>query len=169
MKSKFPLRNVKEFISDSVLWTNYKKYPTIKNKMLDTTISSGDKYLYSWQDRDSSKNEFTVILDDGELGLKIFYIILDRQDNFLSSTQIAGKGSEGGYWFGTTSTFLSADTLLNIGAITKWYDEKTNAPLRQTKGDTTFAKMYIDKYGKFNITQTRKHFEIDFEKNVMGR
>lgn len=169
MKGKFPVRNLKEFVSDSVLWANYKKYPVIKNKMLDTAVSSGDKHLYSWQDRDVNKNEFTVILDDGELGLKIFYIILDKQDNFLSSTQIAGKGSEGGYWFGTTTKFLNADTLLNIGAITKWYDETTNAAMKQTKGDTTFTKMYIDKNGKFITIQTSKHFEIDFEKNVMGR
>ena len=69
-KKDFLFHDLKEFISDSSLRSNYKSYPAINNSMLDSVLSSDEKYLYSWQQRDTTKNDFTVILDDGELGLK---------------------------------------------------------------------------------------------------
>ena len=115
--------------------------------MFDSIIGAPG-YLYSWQDRDSIKNEFTIILDDGELGLKIFYFILSKNDSLLSWKQIGGKGSEGGYWFETRSKFLSNDTLLNIGAITQWLDFDKQKNMEKTKGDTTFTYFIIQSDGK---------------------
>ncbi len=110
--------------------------------MFDSIIGAPG-YLYSWQDRDSIKNAFTIIHDDGELGLKIFYFILSKNDSLLSWKQIGGKGSEGGYWFETRSKFLSNDTLLNIGAITQWLEFDKQKKMEKTKGDTTFTYFII--------------------------
>lgn len=132
--------------------------------MFDSII--GDPgYLYSWQDRDTTKNEFAIINDDGELGLKIFYFILDKQDSLLSWTQIGGKGSEGGYWFETRSKFINADTLLNIGAITQWLDFDKKERMTKTKGDSTFSYLIIDKGGKVTAKVFREVKELNFDKD----
>src|SRR5690606_29223494 len=120
-------------------------------------------YLYSWQDRDKTKNEFTVVKDDGELGLKIFYFILDKKDNLISWTQIGGKGSEGGYWFETWTTIKNNDTLINIGAITQWYDFDKQMKMEKTKGDTTFSYLIIDSRGKVTESIFKEVKDLNFE------
>lgn len=130
--------------------------------MLDSVIG-GPGYLYSWLDRDTTKTEFTIIKDDGELGLKIFYFILDKGDSLLSWTQIGGKGSEGGYWFETRSEFISHDTLLNIGAITQWLDFDKKQKLEKTKGDTTFSYLTIDSNGKVTEKVFKEVKDLNFE------
>ncbi|MGZ8537778.1 MAG: hypothetical protein ACXWV9_05900, partial [Flavisolibacter sp.] len=85
-------------------------------------IANTPLYLYSWQNRDKKNNEFTIIKDDGEHGLKIIYFILDKKDSLISSTQIAGRGGEGGFLFETRSKFLSKDSLLNISSATWMHD-----------------------------------------------
>ena len=130
--------------------------------MFDSII--GDPcYLYSWQDRDTTKNEFTIISDDDELGLKISYFILDKKDRLLSWTQIGGKGSEGGYWFETRSKFISHDTLLNIGAITQWLDFNKNQKMKNTKGDTTFSYLIIHSNGKVTEKIFKEVKDLYFE------
>ena len=75
-KDDFKYLNKKEFISDSTLEAELESLKLISHPIFDTTLE--DKvYLYSWQDRDKSKIEFTVVHDEGELGLKIWYFILD--------------------------------------------------------------------------------------------
>jgi len=148
-KTNFKYQDKKEFASDSILRADLESnsFKKLKHPMFDSIIGAPG-YLYSWQDRDSIKNEFTIILDDGELGLKIFYFILSKNDSLLSWKQIGGKGSEGGYWFETRSKFLSNDTLLNIGAITQWLDFDKQKNMEKTKGDTTFTYFIIQSDGK---------------------
>ena len=130
--------------------------------MFDSIL--GDKvYLYSWQDREKTKNEFTVINDDGELGLKIFYFILDKKDSLLSWKQIGGKGSEGGYWFETRTKLLNKDTMLNIGAITQWLDFDKMKELKIKKGDTTFSYLIIDQFGKVTEKVFKEVKDLHFE------
>jgi hypothetical protein len=97
------------------------------------------------------------------LGLKIFYFILDKKDSLLSWTQIGGKGSEGGYWFETRSKFISHDTLLNIGAITQWYDFDKEQKMERTKGDTTFSYLTIDLNGKVTEKVFKEVKDLNFE------
>ena len=130
--------------------------------MFDSIIGAPG-YLYSWQDRDTTKNEFAIINDDGELGLKIFYFILDKKGSLLSWTQIGGKGSEGGYWFETRSKFISPDTLLNIGAITQWFDFDKDQKMEKTKGDTTFSYLTIDRNGKVTEKVFKEVKDLNFE------
>jgi len=161
-KQDFKYQNKKEFISDSILRANYKTFKSLKHPLFDSIL--GDKvYLYSWQDRDKTKNEFTVINDDGELGLKIFYFILDKHDSLLSWKQIGGKGSEGGYWFETQTKLLNNDTMLNIGAITQWLDFDKMKELKIKKGDTTFSYFIIDQNGKVKDTVFKEVKDLHFE------
>jgi hypothetical protein len=148
-KDDFKYVNKKEFISDSSLRAEFESLKTISHPMFDSLLE--DKvYLYSWQVRDKSKNEFTVVKDDGELGLKIFYFILDKTDSLISCKQIGGNGGEGGYGFETWTTIKNNDTLINIGAITKWYDLEKQMKMVKPKGDSTFSYLIIDSRGKIS-------------------
>src|SRR6185436_7207164 len=62
MKDSFQFKNLNNFSCDSILRMNYEKYHKIKTSLLDSIISKDDLYLYSWQERDTSKNEFTILL-----------------------------------------------------------------------------------------------------------
>jgi hypothetical protein len=163
-KNNFKYRNKKEFISDSILLADFKanSFKKIRHAMFDSIIGNPG-YLYSWQDRDITKNEFTIINDDGELGLKIFYFILDKKDSLLSWTQIGGKGSEGGYWFETRSKFMGHDTLLNLGAITKWWHFDKEHKMERTKGDTTFSYLIIDRNGKVTEKVFKEVKDLNFK------
>jgi len=58
--------------------------------MLDTLL--GEKlYLYSWQERDTSKIEFTILKDDGELGLKFFFLSLTKKTNLFHGDKLEEK------------------------------------------------------------------------------
>jgi hypothetical protein len=163
-KNNFKYQNKKEFVSDSILWADFEanSFKKMRHPMFDSII--GDPgYLYSWQNRDTTKNEFTIINDDGELGLKIFYFILDKKDSLLSWTQIGGKGNESGYWFETRSKFISHDTLLNIGAITQWLDFDKEQKMERTKGDTTFSYLTIDSNGKVTEKVFKEVKDLHFE------
>ncbi|HMR89518.1 MAG TPA: hypothetical protein PKD51_15265 [Saprospiraceae bacterium] len=162
-KDDFKYLNKKEFISDSTLEAEIKSLKIVSHQLFDTTLE--DKvYLYSWQDRDKSKIEFTVVHDEGELGLKIFYFILDKNDNLISWTQIGGKGSEYGFTFETRSTFKNTDTLINIGATTQWLDFAKLTKLEKTMGDSTFSYLIIDSSGKVTNNIFKKVKELNFGK-----
>lgn len=165
-KDSFPMQNLKDFVSDSTLSANYKNFPTAISATIDSLYSNPKAYLYSWQERDPSKNEFTVVVDDGEHGNKIYYLIFSKEDSLISSTQIAGKGSEGGYWFEIRSHFIAADTLSQIGAITKWLDFETFKPMNDSKGDSTFSYLIFDRLGQVKEIEVSRKFELDFEKNM---
>ncbi len=164
-KTNFKYQNKKEFVSDSLLRADFEanSFKQVRHPMFDSII--GDPgYLYSWQNRDATKNEFTIINDDGELSLKIFYFILDKKDSLLSWTQIGGRGSEGGYWFETRSKFITRDTLLNIGATTQWLDFDKKVRMTKTKGDSTFSYLIIDKAGKVTEKVFKEVRDLNFDK-----
>lgn len=163
-KTNFKYQNKKEFVSDSLLWADFEanSFKKLSHPMFDSIIGHPG-YLYSWQNRDTTKNEFTIINDDGELGLKIFYFILDKKDSLLSWKQIGGKGIEGGYWFETRSKFITPDTLLNIGAITQWLDFDKKEVMTKTKGDSTFSYLIIDKTGKVTEKVFREVKDLNFD------
>lgn len=117
-RDNFKYSNLKSFISDSILKENVKSCYKVRHKSLDGVFSSGKVYLYSWQSRDSTKNEFTVVKDEGELGLDIIYIIMDKDDNLISTTELAGRGREGGYIFEIRSEFIATDSILQIRSTT---------------------------------------------------
>jgi hypothetical protein len=148
-KNTFKYQNRNEFVSDSIMRVEFeaKSFKKISHPLFDSIINA-PAYLYSWQDRDTTKNEFTIIQDEGELGLRINYIILDKMDNLLSWTQIGGVGNEGGYCFETRSKFISQDTLLKIRSVTEWPYFDKNKKVEKMKGDTTFSYLEIDENGK---------------------
>lgn len=141
-KDNFKYQNKTEFVSDSALRADlvYLKkisYPLLGKRKTDTV------YLYSWQERDKTKNEFTVIEDEGEYGLSIYYLILDKKDSVISSTRIAGKDFEGSYWFNTKGVFTSKDTILTTQSLALGYDSATNREF----GAGSSQKMAIEKNG----------------------
>ena len=158
-KDNFRYNNKTEFLSDSTLRADYKKLNKSNHRLFDK-ITGDPAYLYSWQERDKDKNEFTIINDDGERGLKIFYVILDKKDSLISSSQIAGMGGEGGYLFETRSEFINKDTLLNIGSITLMHDGE--GLMKIPKGDTTFSYMIIDKKGQITKTKFKEVKDLQY-------
>jgi hypothetical protein len=60
-RHRFKYQNKGEFVSDSILRAEYKTLKKVKHRLFDSLFSSNAVYLYSWQDRDKTKNEFTVI------------------------------------------------------------------------------------------------------------
>jgi hypothetical protein len=161
-KGNFKYHNKKEFLSDSLLIAEYKSLKQSSDSLFED-LHSNHVYLYSWQERDKTKNEFTVIKDAGELGLKIFYFIVDKNDSLLSWTQIASRGGEAGVSFETSSRFISRDTMLNIGAITQAYDFKRQQNMDKPKGDSTFSHYVIDKNGKITERVFKEIKELGFE------
>jgi len=85
----------------------------------------------------------------------------------LSSTQIAGRGGEGGYLFETRSRFLAQDTLLRIGAITKMVRRGNYGKYEKDRGDTTFSHLYFDRVGTTQEKEIGRHFELNFEEREM--
>ncbi len=132
LKDSFAIKNLKEFVIDSNIQSSYRIFNKIKNKQIDSAISYGTHYLYSWQQRDSAFIEFTTIIDDGEHGLRIVYFVFDKKDSMLSTTQVANKGGEGGIIYETLSQFKSKDTLFHIrSASTKTYPLAKKQPFKR--------------------------------------
>jgi hypothetical protein len=104
-----------------------------------------------------------VVKDDGELGLRIFYLILDKNDSLISCTQVAGKGSEAGYWFETWTRIKDKDTMLHFAAVTQWYDLDKHQQMLKPKGDTTFSWLLIDRNGKLTETVYKEVEHLHYE------
>jgi len=147
-KAKFRYQNKKEFVCDSTLRADLKaKAFTAFRHPLFKSIASDTCYLYSWQERDTSKNEFVILKDAGERGVQLIYYILDKKDNLLSRTKVAGRGGEGEYFFETQSKFKSRDTLSKFAAQTQWYNADSSRKMTPTKGDSSFSYLAVDKNG----------------------
>jgi len=151
----FHFRNLNSFIIDSLLW---KSYYTDKNnglnlkkvtaKDVDSAFLHNDLYLYSWQQRNSTFTEYTVLSDNGDPGLSIHYLIFDKKGKLVSNAKVAGLGKDaGGPQYETRSYFKGLDTLVLTRAETMLVDYKTLEPLKHSKGDTAIYNMIIGKDG----------------------
>lgn len=162
-KNNFKHRNLNEFISDSILRTELKSYYKMRHKSIDSLFASQKIYLYSWQNRDSTKDEFTVVEDNGELGLSIYYLIFEKNGKLVSVLNLAGAGDEGGYIFERKSKFISKDTILHISAITQWL--RPDGKLKKTIGDSTFSYLIIDDKSKVTTQVLKKVKELNYSSN----
>ena len=147
-RDNFKYSNLKNFISDSILKEKVKSCYKVRHKSLQGVFSPGKVYLYSWQSSDSTKNEFTVVKDRGELGLDIFYMIMDKNDNLITKTKLAGRGMEAEYIFEIRSEFIAKDSILQIRSITQDLDLEKRKKMDKFIGDSTFLYLTIDKNGK---------------------
>lgn len=163
-KDKFKYKQKNEFVSDSFLYKEYTTLTRMRHPLFDSLFSNQPVYLYSWQDRDETKTEFTIVKDAGELGLKMFYVILDKDDKPLSITQIAGTGFEGGYIFETNSKWISRDTMLSLGAITELFGAHIGNRDSILKGDTTFSYFIVDHNGQVTEKIFKEIKALDFDK-----
>ena len=161
-RENFKYSNLKNFVSDSILKENLKSCYKVKHKSIDSVVSSDGVYLYSWQNRDTLTNEFTVIEDDGERGLDICYVIMDKNDNLLSVTEIAGKGLESGITYEIRSRFISRDSIVQIQSITQTWDMVNRKKMDKFVGDSTFLYLTIDKQEKFGETIFKEVKELNY-------
>lgn len=69
-KGKFRYLNKNEFVSDSALRADLRNLKMSSHPIFGQVTATA-VYLYSWQERDATKNEFTVIDDEGEYGVNI--------------------------------------------------------------------------------------------------
>lgn len=137
----------------------------MSHPMFDSIISSNDVYLYSWQERDNTKTEFSVVKDDGEHGIKIIYFILDK-GRLCSWVQVAGQGGEGGYLFEARSIFKNRDTLIRLGATTQVIDLEKAKPLEKPIGDTSFFYLVIDRRGQVQEKLFKEVKELHFDEQM---
>ena len=161
-KEKFRYSRLNEFVVDSLLEKELNSFPKSKHKSLDSIFPSEKVYLYSWQDSDSTKNEFTVVKDRGELGLKIYYLIMDKEDKLISVMDIAGAGRDVYHLFETTSKFISRDTILQVRTVTQWIDPDKQERLSKTKADSIFLYLIIDRSGGVKAKVFKEVKQLDF-------
>jgi hypothetical protein len=149
-KGNFKYTDLTVFVSDSNLRQDIKKCYKVKHKSIDSVVSPDGVYLYSWQNRDTLTNEFTVIEDEGERGLDIIYVIMDKNDNLLSVTELAGKGLESNIIYEIRSRFISRDSIVQIQSITQTWDMEKRKEMDKFAGDSTFVNLIIGKGGKIS-------------------
>lgn len=142
-KSSFKYRNKIHFFINEEIQHGLNSFKKV-NLQVERGIDS--VYLYSWQERDSSKNEFTFIALEGESGPAIFYVIMDKKDSLLSSIRLAGINNEGygGNFFSTT--FFAKDSF----HITTKFIYNQNAEGKQSVYNSSMLHA-IEKNGKFMV------------------
>lgn len=136
-KENFKYRNKIEFRSDSALQSDLPHLKKITHPLFEK-INAKDVFLYSWQERDVTKNEFTVIKDNGEYGLSTYYFVLDKKDSLVSFEEIAGKENEGNYWFEKSANFSGKDTIFTFRSLAQGYDIETQKEFAPYPGPRTY-------------------------------
>lgn len=155
-KENFRYQNKKDFIIDSLVEVEINSCLPIKHISLDSIFPGEAVYLYSWQNSDSLKNEFTLIKDRGELGLKIFYVIMTKNDKLLSVTDMASSNREVYDLFETKSKLHSKDTILQVRKVTRWLDPETQKRFDLPKSDSSVLIYIIGSNGKVTEEHIKK-------------
>lgn len=142
-KDNFKYHNKTEFFINSEIKNDLSAFKKVRlplEKWIDSV------YLYSWQERDPSKNEFTVIGLEGESDPTLFYVIMDKKDSLISFIKLAGINDEGygGNFFSTT--FFAKDS---FHITTKFIDTQSS----DAKQSAYYSQILhaIDKNGHFMI------------------
>lgn len=141
LKDSFAIKNVTEFKLDKGF--HYGAFHDISCKLIDSTLPDQwcKAYLYSWQERDSSLIEFTVVVQEEDRGIQIIYYVFNKQDSLVSATPVAW-GNISDLAFTGSSKFISKDTLRSTIAST-FYERNGS-----TKGDTSIIEIAFNKSGK---------------------
>lgn len=144
-KNRFSYQNKTEFGNDRAIQADFKRLKKSNHAIFDTLVPDG-VYLYSWQERDPTKNEFTVVSDDGRYGWRLFYVILDKNDKLISAERIAEKQIEGNLWFVKKAWFASKDTIRTLRSLAEGYDIKTRLSFAP---NPAYSEYYVfEKNGK---------------------
>lgn len=161
-KNKFKYENLNTFFFDSNLISSYKQLTPSVDPFLTNKLS-GKIYLYSWQNRNDTTDEFTVIEDNGEQGLKIYYIIFDKNNTLISYNSIGGIGREGIFIFEHSSEIKNKDSLLTKSSITQWWDLENNKKMENPKGDTIFSYLLIDSNQQFKEVKFKESKSLNYQ------
>jgi hypothetical protein len=133
-KNNFKYHHKTEFIVDDTLvadLTSLKKASLHILPWIDTV------YLYSWQGSDKSKNEFTVVGNEGKYGPSIFYVITNKKDSLISSTRVSGINDSGNEWNNFKTVFVTKDTFFIDEGKTKVSYRDTLEKYRATRSGFT--------------------------------
>jgi len=147
-KGNFRYLNKTEFVCDSVLRADLHNLKMSSHPIFKK-ITPLPVYLYSWQDRESETNEFTVIEDRGAYGLKIYYLTLDKKDSLISYEWIAGQDDEMDRNYMKRSKLSGMDTILSL-----YYPISGNDPVTKKKFVPDWneaARLIIEKDGVFTV------------------
>ena len=160
-KANFRYTDATEFVIDSQLEVSLASLTMTDHSSISRN-EPGIAYLFSWQNRTDSNIAFTVIRDEGEHGLHMSYLVLNKRDSLISSSQVAGLGFEGGFRYETRSRVLSADSILRIGAISA-YSTSNSGP-----GDSTFTYLHIRKNGTVSETKFSETIRLNYDSLING-
>ena len=166
LKDSFPAKNLTAFAVDSQLQHNYKTFPALRNKVVDSVVSNEAAYLYSWQNTPAGFTAFTALVDQSDHGLRILYFVFDDSDRLHSVTHVANYGREAGMIYETRSTFIGRDTLLKISAASTKLDLTKPTPwpeLSKSKGDSVFSHVVFQKDGRAVEKQVSEKKELNLE------
>jgi hypothetical protein len=156
-KLNFSVSDQRSFVIDSLLVKSIKSYPEVKYSILKNTLGKGKYYLYSWQNEDSIKDEFTIIHDETlyELGFSVYYFVTNKKGEIISHTIVAGKASEGGKLYEVYTKVINSNTLLRTEAIT---EKNSTESLKKNRllGDTSFSKIIVNRNGEIIINEIKK-------------
>ena len=162
MKDKFRHKNLNEFVCDSLMIENIKSSYKVRHRSIDTIFSSRKVYLYSWQERDSSKIEFTVVDDKDEQGISISYLIFEKNGRLMSVTKLAGKGIEAHAIYEIRSRIINRDSIFQIQSITETYDFENDKKGDKPIGDSTFLSLTIDANGMVTERTLKEVKELNY-------
>lgn len=145
-KGNFRYLNKTEFVSDSALRADLHNMK-MSNHPIFRSITSQPVYLYSWQDRVPTTNEFTVIEDKGPQGLNIYYLTFNKKDSLIAYQWIAGQDDETVREYKKASKLSGRDTLLSIYCPISGYDPVTKKKFVPDWNDA--YRFIIEKNGVF--------------------
>jgi len=165
-KDDFKYQNKVEFKNDSALENELRSLNRISDVHLGSIFSGDHVYLYSWHGSDSSTIRFTVVHDDEEHGLDVYYLILSKADGkVIASEEIAGAGREADFLYETASKITGKDSLFQVRSVTQWLDPGTRQRLERDNGDSTFLHLTIDATGQVTekIVKEVKHLNDEYK------
>ncbi len=156
LKDSFAIKKATEFNIDKGF--RYKNFHTISCKLFDSTLSDqwSKAYLYSWQERDPSFIEFTLVVQQEDRGVQIVYYVFNQKDSLISATPVA-SGNVSDLAFNMWSKFMATDTLQSTSAITLY--ERNG----MTNGDTSVFEIVFDKHGKTIKKTITEKKELKFD------
>lgn len=163
LKSKFKFDNLREFaVKTSELeyfdWVDSSTFRTLfreEDRQYDPNGSRID-YYYSWQDRDSSFIEFTIMsFDESNYCTILRYYVFDRSGKFISKVDLAADCGDGGWWFEQKGRQVDKTHFTTV-SVEAESDVET---AEKVEGDTTRHAIQLLPTGLFSQQQvSKKHF-----------
>jgi hypothetical protein len=133
MESKFKYFNKKEFYIDTSFFENKDSLVEINSFYLNSWFGTDRIYLYSWLKSD----RFTLLVNNKELGDKIYYVVTNTQSEIISTILLARRSMEVYDLFEIGSKIISPDSVVITRSITTLPHSGPHSYSQMPSGDTT--------------------------------